>query len=86
MSDIANRKYEIEKRRRIEREELLREHNEKFNAEIRQLIEECEKEGHVRGNYWNNGLGWEWYYCAKCGGSFDKHCYLETENKLKEKK
>lgn len=79
MSDIFKRKYDIETRRRREREELLKEHNEKFNAEIRQLIDDCEKEGHVRGRYWDNGLGWEWYYCTKCGGAFDQHCYLKEE-------
>lgn len=79
MSEIATRRRDIETRRRREREELLKEHNERFNAEMRQLIEDCEREGHVRGNYWDNGLGWEWYYCAKCGGSFDEHCYLKEE-------
>lgn len=77
MPTIAERRYEIEKRRRAEREVLLKEHNERFEKEMYQLRQDCAKEGHVRGNYWNNGLGWEWYYCAKCGASFDKKCYLE---------
>jgi len=77
---ISERKYEIEKRRRAEREVLLKEHNERFEEEMYQLRQDCAKEGHVRGNYWNNGLGWEWYYCAKCGASFDKNYYLEEKD------
>jgi hypothetical protein len=34
---------------------------------------ECAKEGkHVRGEFWNNGLGWHWWYCSRCGAAFDK--------------
>lgn len=75
MSEISKRRYDIEKRRREEREVLLKEHNERFDAEMSKLREDCAEEGHVRGKYHDNGLGWEWYYCTKCGASFDKHCY-----------
>lgn len=37
-------------------------------AEIRK---DCEVEGHVRGKYHDNGFGWSWFYCAKCGGRYD---------------
>ena len=79
MSEISKRRYDIDKRRREEREFLLKEHNERFSVEMRQLIDDCEKEGHVRGKYWDNGLGWEWYYCTKCGGAFDEHCYIDNK-------
>ena len=78
--NISQRLYDITKRRMIEREKLLAEHNKKFAAEFAQLKEDCGKEGHVRGNYHNNGLGWEWYYCAECGGRFDENAYgIEKE-------
>lgn len=73
--DISDRRREIENRRRIEREDLLREHNEKFSKEMAELKKDCAKEGHVRGMFWDNGLGYRWYYCCKCGGRMDEQRY-----------
>lgn len=36
------------------------------------LQQECAAEGHSRGNFHDNGLGWTWYYCSKCGAQMDK--------------
>jgi len=36
-----------------------------------ELIQKCESEGHVKGNFHSNGLGWSWYYCSKCGSRID---------------
>lgn len=72
MSNIAARRREIEKRRRVEREHLLKDHNEKFGAEMAALRADCAKEGHVRGRFWDNGLGWTWFYCAKCDAVMDQ--------------
>lgn len=79
MPTITERKYEIEKRRRAEREVLLKEHNERFEEEMYQLRQACAKEGHVRGRSHDNGLGWTWYYCVKCGASMDKKSYVIGE-------
>lgn len=81
MSDIRRRRNEIEFRYRKEREILLKERNERYHDEIAALRKECEKEGHVRGDLHDNGLGWTWYWCVKCGASFDKVCYWSEDEK-----
>lgn len=27
--------------------------------------------GHIRGKWHNNGLGWSWFYCSRCGGRME---------------
>lgn len=76
-SDISRRRHAIDCREREERAALLFDHNEKFRAEYAKLREDCAKEGHALGRMWDNGLGWEWKICGRCGASYDKHCYLE---------
>lgn len=39
---------------------------------VRALQERCGTIGHVRGPFHDNGLGWCWFHCSKCGASFDK--------------
>ena len=44
------------------------------------LQKECEEgEGHGDGKYHDNGLGWHWFYCGKCGARYgiEKHAILE---------
>lgn len=77
MSEISRRRYDIDCREREERELLLKDHQEKFSVEYAKLREDCGKEGHVLGRHWDNGLGWEWSICGRCGGSYDKHCYAQ---------
>jgi hypothetical protein len=79
MSDIRKRRADIERRSREEREFLLRDHQLKFSKERAELIADCAREGHARGAYHDNGLGWEWYYCAKCGGRIEERSYLEPQ-------
>ena len=75
MSDIGRRKREIDQREREERMALLSDHQKKFSAEYAKLKEDCAKEGHALGRIWDNGIGWEWKICGRCGASFDHHCY-----------
>lgn len=77
MSEIGRRRFDLDRRARQEREELLQNHREKFDAEYRLLRADCENIGHVFGRAWDNGLGWQWSICGRCGGSYDKKCYLE---------
>ncbi len=37
-----------------------------------ELVQACERLGHIKGYYHDNGLGWQWWYCSVCGSSFDK--------------
>lgn len=65
---IWSRRSELERREREERMELLKDHSKKFSQERAALIRECETIGHVEGKFWDNGLGFCWFYCANCGG------------------
>lgn len=78
-------------RRQIEREEqqlreeylkLLQEdvRYQDIQARLKKNQEDCEKVGHKRGRFWDNNLGWEWYYCQHCNAIFDKSCYLLDED------
>lgn len=53
-----------------------------IHGDIIALQEECEKssEGHDRGQFHDNGLGWSWWYCAKCGKRFDERQYDVNDN------
>jgi hypothetical protein len=46
-----------------------------YQQDMKSLQEECGKLGHVRGKFWDNGLGTTWYYCAHCGATFDIEKY-----------
>lgn len=73
MSTIWERDREIEKARRIKMAELMEEYDKTVYWPARKkLIEECAAEGHNRGRFHDNGFGWSWYYCSKCGTPFDK--------------
>ena len=73
MSEIWERRHLIEKERRAKMQELMEEYDRTVYYPAKaQLIQDCAKEGHVRGKFHDNGLGWNWYWCGKCGTSFDK--------------
>ena len=73
MSDISERHRQLEKGRRDKMKELMEEYDQNiYWPARRKLIEDCEKEGHVHGNLHDNGFGWSWFWCGKCGTSFDK--------------
>lgn len=73
MSEIWHRRYQLDKERRDKMKEAMDEYDRTVYYPARnQLIEDCEKEGHVRGKFHDNGLGWTWFWCGKCGTSFDK--------------
>lgn len=75
MNEIWNRRVDIDRRERKERAELLKDHNDKYFKERAALIAECEKIGHVEGNFHDNGLGWTWFYCRNCGGRMSEKRY-----------
>ena len=73
MSEIWERRYKLDKERREKMQELMGEYDRTvFYPARKQLIEDCAKEGHTRGNFHDNGFGWTWFWCGKCGTSFDK--------------
>ena len=73
MSDIGQRHRQLEKERRDKMKELMEEYDQNiYWPARRKLIEDCEKEGHVQGKFHDNGVGWSWFWCGKCGTAFDK--------------
>jgi homoaconitase/3-isopropylmalate dehydratase large subunit len=38
---------------------------------LKEIRERCAKEGHSGGKFHDNGFGWTWFYCGKCGGRYD---------------
>lgn len=76
-SEIGLRRRDIDRRERLARELLLKDHQEKFAAEYAKLREDCAKTGHVLGRYWDNGLGWTWKICAYCGASYDHQSMIQ---------
>ena len=65
---------------------LMLESQEYLNLQnqLLELQKECESIGHIHGNYHDNGLGWEWYYCKNCGASFDKRYYLSAAESVED--
>lgn len=73
MTEISIRNWQLEKERRDKMKELMEEYDQNiYRPARRKLIEDCEKEGHLQGKFHDNGLGWTWFWCAKCGTAFDK--------------
>lgn len=76
MSEIWRRRYEQDKERRDKMKEAMEEYDQNIYWPARkQLIEDCEKEGHTQGKFHDNGLGWTWWWCGKCGTSWGKQKY-----------
>jgi hypothetical protein len=65
--------HEIYRAREIERKRLMGEYDRTvFAPAIGQLRTWCQKNGgHRRGNFHQNGLGWSWFYCSRCGYRMD---------------
>ena len=72
MSDIWRRRGEIDRARSKKMEELMDEYDRTvYYPAKKQLVRECFLEGHSGGKYHDNGFGWSWMYCGKCGGRYD---------------
>jgi len=74
-TEIWIKRRDMVRREQDERMALLKDHSEKFAAERASLKSECAVIGHERGRYWDNGLGWEWYYCKHCDARMDDNYY-----------
>jgi hypothetical protein len=73
MNSIWQRRGEIDRARMKKHKELTQEYDETvYYPAILALRKECEEgEGHRGGKYHDNGFGWSWFYCGKCGGRYD---------------
>ena len=74
IESIWKRRRDIESARSQKMQDLMKEYDETvYYPAKRAVIRECFLEGHHGGLIRDdNGLGWSWYNCAKCGGRFDK--------------
>ena len=71
--DIAKRIRELQRERGQRLKELMAEYDaEVYYPERAKLVKACEEQGHHRGSFHDNGLGWVWWWCSVCGSSFDK--------------
>ena len=71
--NIWTRRHEIDKARQEKMKEVMAEYDRKvYNPARKQLVEDCEKEGHTQGKFHDNECGWTWWWCGKCGTSFNK--------------
>lgn len=71
-SEIWKQRHQIDKDRRTKMKEAMDEYDKNiYYPAMKKLIETCEKEGHSGGKYHDNGFGWSWFYCGKCGGQYD---------------
>lgn len=70
---IWERKAKIEAARRNEMVRVMGAYDkEVYYPALKALREECEVEGHNEAKWHDNGLGWGWWYCGKCGTSHGK--------------
>jgi hypothetical protein len=73
--DIWKEFWEIQKARQQKLDAAMGEYDREVHyPAIKALQERClEQHGqHARGKLHSNGLGWTWWYCSRCGASFDK--------------
>lgn len=77
---IGERRRQIDKARMVKQKELMDEYDQTVYYPAKaELIKECEEEGHTHGKFHDNGLGWTWWWCGKCGTSWNKKNIMETE-------
>ncbi len=68
MTDIWKMKRQIDRDRREFENEAMKDYDRDVYFPARKkLIEECRTLRHVEGHYYDNGLGWTFLYCGKCG-------------------
>lgn len=73
MSEIWRRRHELSAARRKKMQEAMHDYDENiYLPTLRALIAECAAKGHIKGELWNNGLGWSWYNCTQCGGRIEE--------------
>lgn len=72
MSDIWKRHIRIMKERREKIAELINDYDDEiYLPALKQLREDCSKEGHGDIECGNNGYGYYYYYCSRCGARME---------------
>ena len=81
MSDIGRQVRLLEKQRRDRIKELMDEYDRAvYYPEMKRLRDLCgmTAEGHNQAKFHDNGLGWHWWYCGRCGAAHGKERYLTS--------
>lgn len=81
MSDesIPSKKHIIERLRREKMKNLMDEYDKTvYYPDLKELREEClaQHGEHNKSTYHDNGLGWEWWYCGRCGAKHSENKYI----------
>lgn len=73
MSDEPLSLHAIYNARHQEQKRLMAEYDAKvYYPSLKALREWCKANGgHRGGKYHDNGLGWSWLYCGRCGDRYD---------------
>jgi hypothetical protein len=74
-SEIWKERHRLDKERRDFMAQAMVEFDKKHSEKLAALRARCEKIGHVRGNFHDNGIGWTWHYCNQCGAAFGRERY-----------
>lgn len=76
MRDIWREYHQLNKELSDYRSEVMREYmNTVYHPKLLELQKHCGEQGHMRGKFHENGLGWCWYYCNRCGARMDVQSY-----------
>ena len=82
-TDIWKRKLQLDRDRRDKTRELMEKYDQEvYYPTLKQLQDEClaNHGEHLKSTYHDNGLGWEWWYCGRCGASHSKNRYTIPDN------
>jgi hypothetical protein len=73
------KQYEALQKQRREQHRILtaKWDQEYYYPTLKQLQEQCLTQygSHDKTRYWDNGLGWEWWYCGRCGARHSMYYY-----------
>jgi len=78
MSDIWTKRHKLDMGRLDRQKQLMDEYDKTvYYPAIQALQEECLAihGSHDKTKYHDNGWGWEWWYCGRCGASHGKNQY-----------
>lgn len=74
-NDIWKRHQQLQRDRSKKMQELMKQYDEEvYYPTLKQIQEDCLKEhgSHAKTTFHDNGLGWSWWYCGRCGVSHGK--------------
>ena len=74
-NDPPDSYWEIQDARRKKMNELMEEYDRTvYYPALKEIQEKCVQEHgeHLKSKFHDNGLGWSWWYCGRCGASHDK--------------